>query len=58
MMKNKKLVVLVMVLSLLIVACGKKMSKDEIDGGETFKYVDQGGFYLNNKKCSCPSRRS
>lgn len=54
MMKNKKLLVLVLVLSLLIVACGKKMAKDEIDGGETFKYVYQGGFYLNNKNEAVP----
>lgn len=54
MMKNKKILVLVLALSLLVVACGKKISKDEIDGGDTFKYVDQGGFYLNNKNEAVP----
>lgn len=54
-MKKIKMLVIFAFVMLTAVACGEKMTADDIDGENQFTYVDNGGFYVNNEGKAVPS---
>lgn len=53
-MKKIKIILLVTIVAIFATACSNQMKIEEVDAGQSFTYVKDGGFYLDNKGIAVP----